>query len=124
MKRLLGKEATEFGGIAGIFAGLPQGVVIANFIGEKISSAKVNPSEIKRIVAEDLESISIPLKDIIHAEGKRAYMVTAYLMIKYNTCGGIRTSSFVFGTAAKKQKSLAKSIWDAKQRNILASKKK
>jgi hypothetical protein len=115
MKRLLGKEATEFGGIAGIFAGLPQGVVIANFIGEKISSAKIKPEEIKRIIEEDSESIEISLENINVVEAKRAYMITAYLMVKYTSPKGENICSFVFGTASKSQKKLSYAILKARE---------
>jgi len=121
MTRLLGKEAAEWGGLASLLAGLPQGIVIANFIGEKLSSAKVKPEEVERILAEDSESIAIPLENIIDVEAKRAYMVTAYLMVKYNTPEGVKASSFVFGTAAKSQKDLAKAILAAKQEITSAS---
>jgi hypothetical protein len=117
MKRLLGQEAVEFGGVAGIFAGLPQGVVIANFIGEKISSAKVKPGEVDQILTDDPESMAIPLEEIKDVQAKRAYMVTSYLMVKYLTPEGEKACSFVFGTAAKSQKDLAQSIVQAKQKS-------
>ncbi len=116
MKRLLGQEAAEFGGIAGIFAGLPQGVVIANFIGEKVSSAKVKLDEVEQILTDDLESIAISLSAVKDLQAKRAYMVTAYLMVKYDTPDGEKTCSFVFGTASKSQKDLAQAILNAKQK--------
>lgn len=115
MMRTLGKGATDAVGLAGFLAGLPQGLVITDFIGEKLSSAKVKPEEVDKVLAEDSESIAIPLKDVVDVEAKRAYMVTAYLMIKYNTPEGVKATSFVFGTAAKSQKDLAKAIFDAKQ---------
>ena len=71
--------------------------------------------EVDKILADDSESIAIPLKDVIDAEAKRAYMVTAYLMVKYNSPeGGVQATSFVFGTAAKSQKDLAKVILDTR----------
>lgn len=59
--------------------------------------------------------MAIPLEDVVEAEARRAYMTTAYLMVKYTTSQGVKACSFVFGTAAKSQKELAEAIIKAKQ---------
>ena len=97
----------EAAGIGSLLAGLPQGLVITDFMGEKLSSAQVRMEEVEKILSEDPKSITIPLKDIVKVEAKRAYMVTAYLMIEYKTTEGVQATSFVFGTATKNQKELA-----------------
>ena len=60
--------------------------------------------------AEDPKSLAIPLNSIIKVDAKRAYMVTAYLLIEYNTPEGVQATTFVFGTATKNQKELAAKI--------------
>ena len=61
------------------------------------------------------ENLSIPLDNIIKVEAKRAFFVTAYLMVKYNTTEGSKACSFIFGTAAKSQKDLNDAIMTAKR---------
>lgn len=114
LAKRLGKGAIEGVGIAGFLVGLPQGLVITDYIGGQISSARVKPEEVKKILDEDAESLTISLADIVRVEAKRAYMMTAYLMVEYKASAGVKALSFVFGTAAKNQKELAKSILAAK----------
>ncbi|KYK37656.1 MAG: zinc ribbon domain-containing protein [Theionarchaea archaeon] len=116
MLKSLGKGAADLAGIAGFLAGLPQGLVLTDYIGGKLASAKVKPEEVEKILAQDPESLAIPLEDITQVKAKRAYMVTAYLMVKYTTPQGVKAQSFVFGTAAKSQKELANAIIAAQQR--------
>jgi hypothetical protein len=118
MSRLLGKGALDLAGVASFLAGLPQGLVLTEYIGGKLKSARINPDEVEKIIADDPESLAIPLKEIIQAETKRAYMVTAYLVVEYVTPQGTTACSFVFGTAAKGQKKLAHAILAAKQKAV------
>lgn len=115
MTKRLGKGAMEGIGVAGFLAGLPQGLVITDYIGSQVSSARVKPEEMKKILTDDPESLAISLLDIVRVEAKRAYMMTAYLMVEYKSSEGVKVFSFVFGTAAKNQKELAMAILDAKE---------
>ncbi len=115
MARTFGAKALELAGIAGLFAGLPAALLLGDMASGKLSSAKINSEEVEKILREDLESMVIPLRDVVEAEARRAYMMTAYLMVKYNTAQDIQAVSFVFGTAAKNQKELANAIEEAKK---------
>jgi hypothetical protein len=115
MAKRLGNGAIEGVGVASFLAGLPQGLVITDYIGSQVSSARVKPEEVEKILGDDPESLSISLEDIVRAEAKRAYMMTAYLMVEYKAADGVKALSFVFGTAAKSQKKLAKAILAAKE---------
>ena len=110
MTQTLGKNVMEATGIGSLLAGLPQGLVITDFIGEKLSSARVKMEEVNKILSDDPKSLSIPLKNIVKVAAKRAYMVTAYLMLEYKTPKGVEATSFVFGTATRNQKELASTI--------------
>jgi hypothetical protein len=116
MKSCLKEGIADMAGIASFLAGLPQGLVITDYIGGKLSKARVKQDEVEKILSDDPNSISIPLKDIVRVEAKRAYMVTAYLMIEYKTTQGVTAHSFVFGTASKNQKGLAKEILATKEK--------
>jgi hypothetical protein len=114
IERILGSGAVGLVGAISILAGLPAGLVITEHIEGKIQSARVKPEEVSKIL-QDEKSLSIPLEDIIEVKAKRAFFVTAYLMVKYNTPEGSNFCSFVFGTAAKGQKDLADAIMAAKK---------
>lgn len=113
--RTLGGGALELIGGAGLFVGMPVTLLIGDMAGAKAASAKIKSDEIEKILADDIESIAIPLEQVVEANAKRAYMTTAYLMIKQNSSQGTRTHSFVFGTAAKKQNELADKIMNTKR---------
>lgn len=115
MARTLGAAALELVGLAGFLAGLPAALVVGGMAAEKAGSAKIKPEEVEKILREDSESMAIPLEDVVEAEARRAYMTTAYLIVKYNTPQGVKACSFVFGTAAKSQKELAEAIIEAKR---------
>jgi hypothetical protein len=116
MTRCLGKNIVDMAGMAGFLNGLPQSLVITDYVGKKISRAWIKPEEAEQIVNDDPDSLSIPLKDLVRVEGKRAYLVTAYLMVECKTSLGVKTYSFVFGTASKNQKELALEITAAKEK--------
>ena len=113
--RTLGAAALDLSGLAGVLAGLPAALIVTEMVGGKVASAKIKPEEVERVVREDPESIAISLEDVVEAKAKRAYLVTSYLMIKYNTPRGVKAYSLVFGTAAKSQKELAEAIMMAKR---------
>ena len=113
--RSLGAAALEAVGLAGFLAGLPAALVVGAVAGAKVTSAKIKPDEVEKILREDPESLAIRLEDVVKVEARRAYMATAYLMVKYNTPQGVKARSFVFGTAAKSQKELAGAIMKAKR---------
>jgi len=118
IERILGSGAVGLAGVISILAGLPAGLVITEQIEGKIQSAKVKPEEVSKILREDEQSLSIPLDDVIEVKAKRAFFVTAYLMVKYNETEGSKACSFVFGTATKGQKDLAEAIMAAKRGEI------
>lgn len=101
--------------VGGFLAGLPAAIIVGDMAGERIASAKIKPEEVERVLREDPESKAIPLEAVVEAEARRAYMTTAYLVLKYNTHQGVAASSFVFGTAAKGQRELAEAIMTAKR---------
>jgi hypothetical protein len=113
--RTLGAAAVELAGWGGFLAGLPAALVVAGTAGNRLASAAIKPEEVERVLHEDPESLAIPLESVVEADSRRAYMTTAYLTVKYNTPQCVSACSFVFGTAAKKQKELADSIMTAKR---------
>ena len=115
LARTLGASALELAGVAGLLAGLPAAIVVGDMAGGRVASAKIKPEEVAKVLKEDPESIAIALEDVVEVEARRAYMMTAYLTVKYNTPQGVNACSFVFGTAAKKQKELTDAIITAKR---------
>jgi len=113
--RTLGGGALELIGGVGLFAGMPATLLIGDMAGGRVASSKIKVEEVEKILADDPQSIAIPLEGVVEANAKRAYMTTAYLMVKQNTVQGIKGHSFVFGTAAKKQNELADKIMKTKQ---------
>lgn len=101
LSRLFGAAALEMVGVAGLLVGLPASLVIGDMAGGRVESAKIKEEEVEKVLQDDSESFEISLNDIVDAEARRAYMMTAYLMVRYNTPQGVKASSFVFGTAAK-----------------------
>ncbi len=101
--------------IAGFLVGLPVAIIAGHMAGTRIESAKIRPDEVEKVLKEDPESTVIPLEKIVQVEAKRAYLVTAYLTIQYNTPQGPSASSFIFGSAAKNQKELVEAIREAKR---------
>jgi hypothetical protein len=115
MATTLGQAALEFTGLAGFLAGIPAGIVVGDMVGDRLVSARIKPEEVESVLKENPESIAIPLENVVDAEARRAYMATAYLVLKYNAPEGIKACSFLFGTAAKGQRELAKAIMSAKR---------
>ena len=115
MARTLGGAALELTGLAGLLAGMPAALLVGDMAGGRVSSSKIKSEEVEKILADDPQSVAIPLEEVVEADAKRAYMTTAYLTVKQNTVKGIPAHSFVFGTAAKKQNELADKIMKTKQ---------
>ncbi len=115
LSRLFGATSLEIAGVAGLLVGLPASLVIGDMTGSRVESAKIKEEEVEKVLQDDPESVEISLNDIVATEARRAYMMTAYLMVRYNTPQGVKAISFVFGTAAKNQRELAQMILTAKQ---------
>jgi hypothetical protein len=91
--------------IASFLAGVPSGVVLSEYLASKTSKVKIEPGLIEKVLGTP-SSFQIPLKTVVKAEAKKAYLFTNYLSITYRTQRGTASKSFIFGSAAKSRKDL------------------